>query len=152
MSKPLTFKEAVKLLVDGKIIKDSDGDLWRLEEDGYHRKNSGNDFWAIQTHLPFDPDFAPFTLYEEPKPEKKVVLIERYIDYCDEVCFIIPEVNEIQYELENDAIRAAMEYLLGCKWIKLDGSPDLYPSYLLDEKVKIHTALFHRWPIEVIEE
>ena len=153
-----TQRDRWQAVLDGREVVDIYGRRVKLIDGYLHTLYKKA--WE-KTHIDFLEDIAGWQLYEPPneppKPENKVIVIKE-ANAMNGYEFD----NEI-FDTENDAIRAAMEWI-GEKAQKVKITPpewfvledETYYSRLgrwgAIELKGIELALLMRWPIEVLEE
>jgi len=59
--KTLDFKEAILAMLDGKIVKDPEGDLWKFEEKNFKFQDDDVAWYRCEIS-----DFGPYTIIKEP--------------------------------------------------------------------------------------
>lgn len=125
--------------------------------DGYLHAIGRMGVWD-KTFIEFLNDSEDWQLYKPPKPENKVIVIEKANDK-EFKYFVLYHYHNT----ENDAIRAAMEWIGG----KAKRVAIKYPDWFAPEDEgyrarlgcwgatelnRLELALIMRWPIEVLEE
>lgn len=151
-----TQRDRWQAVLDGYTIKDENGVLYGMPEDSLLVSYDG-ERWDDSEEEDLAYVGNGWQLYEPPKPENKVIVIKKRVSETKY------RVLDGYYSTENDAIRAAMEWI-GEKakrvkistpeWFVLDD--ETYCSRLgrwgATELKGLELALLMRWPIEVIEE
>lgn len=157
-----TQRDRWQAVLDGYELKNGKGVRFKMGEAGLVYLPPEYSEWLVSASSLYahNNDDLTWQLYEPPKPENKVIVIKE-----SNVMNGYEFDNEI-FDTENDAIRAAMEWI-GEKTRKVKIKRPEYmhtPNeihkqiwgdnvcYYGEDLRRIANALLMRWPIEVLEE